>query len=203
MPLRLRAFVFHPLHLSGEGLGMGASNTKRQTTNNKPQMNYKASFDNLTKNVTIGVTILFAFIFLLPIIIIKDGSDNQNAIYTRVAMLLFYFITYGFSTKSYQLTPEEVIIRRLLGNVKIKRSEILSIEIIEKEQMGWIIRTFGVGGLFGYWGKFSSSKLGSMTWYATRKNRIILIKTINNKRFVITPDEMEQFVSDFNSSTIS
>jgi len=166
-------------------------------------MTYKASFDNSTKIITIGVTILFAFIFLLPIIIIKDGSDNQNAIYTRVAMLLFYFITYGFSTKSYQLTPEEVIIRRLLGNVKIKRSEILSVEIIEKDQMGWLIRTFGVGGLFGYWGRFSSSTLGSMTWYATRKNRIILIKTINNKRIVITPDEMEQFVADFNSSTIS
>jgi hypothetical protein len=166
-------------------------------------MTYKASFDNSTKIITIGVTILFAFIFLLPIIIIKDGSDNQNAIYTRVAMLLFYIITYGFSTKSYQITPDEIIIRRLLGNVKIKRSEILSVEIIEKEQMGWLIRTFGVGGLFGYWGKFSSSKLGSMTWYATKKNRIILIKTINNKRIVITPDEMEQFVSDFNSSTIS
>ena len=166
-------------------------------------MNYKASFDNLTKIVTIGVTILFAFIFLLPIIIIKDGSDNQNAIYTRVAMLLFYFITYGFSTKDYQLTQDEVIIRRLLGNAKIKRSEISSVEIIEKEQMGWLIRTFGVGGLFGYWGRFSSSKLGSMTWYATRKNKIVLITKINNKKIVITPDEAEQFISDFNSPFMS
>jgi hypothetical protein len=166
-------------------------------------MTYKASFDNLTKIVTIGVSILFAFIFLLPLIIIKDGSDNQNAIYTRVAMLLFYIITYGFSTKSYQLTQDEVIIRRLFGNVKIKRSEITSVEIIEKEQMGWIIRTFGVGGLFGYWGRFSSSKLGSMTWYATRKNKIVLITKINNKKIVITPDEAEQFISDFNSPFIS
>jgi hypothetical protein len=166
-------------------------------------MNYKASFDNLTKIVTIGVTILFAFICYAPIIIIKNGSEDRSPIYTVVALISVYLITYGFSTKAYELTQNEVIIRRLLGNVKIKRSEITSVEIIEKEQMGWIIRTFGVGGLFGYWGKFSSSKLGSMTWYATRKNRIILIKTINNKRFVITPDEMEQFVSDFNSSKIS
>jgi hypothetical protein len=166
-------------------------------------MTYKASFDNLTKITTIGVTILFAFIFLLPIIIIKDGSDNQNAIYTRVAMLLFYIITYGFSTKYYQLTPDAVIIRRLFGNVKIKRSEITSIEIVEKENMGWIMRTFGVGGLFGYWGRFSSSKLGSMTWYATRKNKIVLITKINNKKIVITPDEAEQFISDFNSPILS
>jgi hypothetical protein len=166
-------------------------------------MTYKASYDNLTKIVTIGVTILFAVIIFMPLIFITDGTSDQNAIYTRVALMAIYIITYGFSTKAYQITQDEVIIDRLFGNVKIKRSEITSVEIVEKEQMGWLIRTFGVGGLFGYWGKFSSSKLGSMTWYATRKNRIILIKTINNKRFVITPDEMEQFVADFNSSTIS
>ena len=166
-------------------------------------MTYKASFDNLTKIVTIGVTILFAFICYAPIIIIKNGSEDRSPIYTVVALISVYLITYGFSTKAYELTQNEVIIRRLLGNVKIKRSEITSVEIIEKEQMGWLIRTFGVGGLFGYWGRFSSSKLGSMTWYATRKNKIILIKTINNKRIAITPNEMEQFVSDFNSSTIS
>ena len=166
-------------------------------------MTYKASYDNLTKIVTIGVTILFAFIIFLPLIFITDGTSDQNAIYTRVALLAIYIITYGFSTKDYQITPDEIIVRRLLGNVKIKRSEISTVEIIEKDQMGWLIRTFGVGGLFGYWGRFSSSKLGSMTWYATKKNKIILIKTINNKRFVITPDEMEQFVADFNSSTIS
>ncbi len=166
-------------------------------------MTYKASFDNITKILTIGLTILFAFIIFLPLIFITDGTSDQNAIYTRVALLAIYIITYGFSTKDYQLTTDEIIVRRLLGNVKIKRSEILSVEIIEKEQMGWIIRTFGVGGLFGYWGRFSSSKLGSMTWYATRKNKIVLITKINNKKIVITPDEAEQFISDFNSPFIS
>jgi hypothetical protein len=166
-------------------------------------MNYKASYDNLTKIVTIGVTILFAFICFAPFIIIENGSADRNPIFTSVALISVYFISYGFSTKAYQLTQDEVIIRRLLGNVKIKRSEILSVKIIEKEQMGWLIRTFGVGGLFGYWGRFSSSKLGSMTWYATRKNKIVLITKINNKKIVITPDEAEQFISDFNSPYIS
>lgn len=166
-------------------------------------MNYKSSYDNLTKIVTIGVTILLAFIFFFPIIFIKDGSNDETSIYSRAVLISFYFITYGFSTKGYQLTQDEVIIQRLLGNVKIKRSEILSVEIIEKEQMGWLIRTFGVGGLFGYWGRFSSSKLGSMTWYATRKNKIVLITKINKKKIVITPDKAEQFIADFNSSAIS
>ena len=94
-------------------------------------MTYKASYDNLTKIVTIGVTILFAVIIFLPLIFITDGTSDQNAIYTRVALLAIYIITYGFSTKAYQITQDEVIIDRLFWNVKIKRSEILSVEIIE------------------------------------------------------------------------
>jgi len=166
-------------------------------------MTYKASFDNLSKIATIFYTILLAVIFVVPLNLITDESGDENAIFAIVAFMAFYIITYGFSTKDYQITPDEIIVRRLFGNVKIKRSEILSVEIKEKAQIGSMIRTFGNGGLFGYWGKFSSSKLGSMTWYATRKNRIILIKTINKKRIVITPDEMEQFVADFNSPFIS
>jgi hypothetical protein len=68
---------------------------------------------------------------------------------------------------------------------------------LDKEKIGWAIRTFGVGGLFGYYGKFANTKLGSMTWYATRKDRAILVRTIDNKKIILTPDEPEKFVADF------
>ena len=60
-----------------------------------------------------------------------------------------------------------------------------------------VIRTFGVGGLFGYYGQFYNSKIGSMTWYATRQNNTVLVRTIDNKNIVLTPDEPEKFVANF------
>ncbi len=68
--------------------------------------------------------------------------------------------------------------------------------MLDKEKIGWAIRTFGVGSLFGYYGKFANTKLGSMTWYATRKDKTVLVRTIDNKKIILTPDEPEKFVAD-------
>ena len=73
---------------------------------------------------------------------------------------------------------------------------------LTKKKLSWAVRIFGVSGLFGYWGKFSNTKLGSMTWYSTRRNNAVLITTIYNKKIVLTPNEPEKFVTEFNGQTI-
>lgn len=77
---------------------------------------------------------------------------------------------------------------------------MISAEVLEKDALYWSIRTFGVGGLFGYFGKFANAKLGNMTWYATRRDKTVLIKTAGNKKIILTPDDPNQFVADFNAS---
>lgn len=37
-----------------------------------------------------------------------------------------------------------------------------------------------------------------MTWYATRKDKTVLVQIINNKKIILTPDELEKFVANFN-----
>ena len=71
----------------------------------------------------------------------------------------------------------------------------MNVELLDKERLNGSIRTFGVGGLFGYWGRFANSKIGVMTWYATRRDNAVLITKFNNKKIVLTPDEPELFVS--------
>lgn len=161
-------------------------------------MRYKTSLDNLAKGITIGVTILFAFIIVGQYSIIKD-SGRAVPIYTTVALLLIYFIAFAFRPINYNLTLDKLIIHRLFMDVKIERNSIKSMELIDKEKISWSIRTFGVGGLFGYYGKFANTKLGSMTWYATRKDRMVLVRTIDNRKIILTPDNPDKFIADFNS----
>lgn len=52
-----------------------------------------------------------------------------------------------------------------------------------------MIRTFGVGGLFGNYGKFYTQGLGNITMYGTQNKNFILIKT-ENKKILITPDDL-------------
>lgn len=162
-------------------------------------MNYKASLDNTAKVITIGVTILFAVIIGGQYRITKELGD-MVPIYTSVALLLIYGISYAFSPINYRLTAQELIVHRFLTNATIDRQTIKSVDLIDRSQLNWSVRTFGVGGLFGYYGKFFNSKLGNMTWYATRKDKTVLITTMNNKKIIITPDKAEEFVAEFNQS---
>ena len=164
-------------------------------------MTYKTSLDNLAKVVTIVTTILFAAIIVGQFLLIKD-EGRSVPIFTTIILLLIYFGTFSFRPISYKLTDDKLIIHRPLSDIKIIRAEIEKVEQLDNEKLSWAFRVFGVGGLFGYWGKFSNTKLGSMTWYATRRNNAVLVTTIYNKKIILTPNEPEKFVIEFNGQTI-
>lgn len=161
-------------------------------------MTYKTSLDNLAKGITIGVTLLFASILIGQFSTIKNSGETL-AIITSIALLLSYLIAFAFRPINYSLTNDELIIHRLIWDVKIDRNKIKNVESLNKDKIGWLLRSFAVGGLFGYYGKFASTKLGRMTWYATRRNKTVLVQTIGNKKIIITPNDPEKFVMDFNS----
>ena len=164
-------------------------------------MTYKTSLDNLAKIVTVLTTIIFATIIIAQFSLLKS-EENSVPISTIVLLSLLYFGIFSFRPVSYKLTEENLIIHRPLSDIKIFRDEIRSVEQLDKSKLSWAMRIFGVGGLFGYWGKFSNTKLGSMTWYATRKTNIVLITTIYNKKIILTPNEPAKFVNEFHSTAI-
>ena len=161
-------------------------------------MTYKASWDNLTKIVTIGVTILFLGIFG-SLFISDEKPDAGSSVVIGVILLGTYLISYGFRPINYVVANGKLIIRRPFKEVVIEKSNIKSVEILEDERLRWTIRTFGVGGFFGYFGKFYNSKIGHMTWYATRRSKAVLLKTIHNKNIIVTPDEAADFVKQFDT----
>jgi hypothetical protein len=160
-------------------------------------MTYKTSLDNLAKLVTIVVSIVFAVIIVIQFSLINDEVQFVP-IFTTILFLIIYFGTFFFRPVSYILTPDQLIIHRPLSNIKILRTDIKTVEHIDKNDLKWSIRIFGVGGLFGYWGKFRNKKMGTMTWYATRRNNVVLVRTIHQKKIILTPNEPEKFVTAFN-----
>lgn len=95
----------------------------------------------------------------------------------------------------YEIRNNTLIIKRLAGNIRIKKQDILSVENMDEMHSGILIRTFGIGGYFGYFGKYRSSSLGALNLYATRKNHRILISTRHMGKIIITPDDINM-VSD-------
>ena len=160
-------------------------------------MTYKTSLDSWAKGITIVGTFLFLSIIFGQFAIIEK-SEKGIPIIIILTLIAIYFITFALRPINYSLSADALIIHRLYKDVKIDRKTIKLVEVLEKESLSWSIRTFGVGGLFGYFGKFANTKLGSMTWYATRRDRAVLVQTIDNKKIILTPDEPEIFVNDFN-----
>jgi hypothetical protein len=160
-------------------------------------MTYKATLDNLAKIVTIICTILFSII--IASMIWQSKGDLDLTYIAIITLILFtYILSYSFSPKNYSITDENLIINRLFSNKEIKLSSIQKVQELNNDELKWSLRTFGVGGLFGYFGKFWVGKLGSMIWYATKRNNAVLIES-GSKKIIVTPDDQEKFVNELKS----
>lgn len=75
-------------------------------------------------------------------------------------------------------------------------SDIEEIRSIEAGETGVGIRTFGVGGLFGYYGRFNYDKAGNLTQYATQSVNKVFIRTKQGKQIIITPNDKDRFIQE-------
>ena len=158
-------------------------------------MIYKASWDNSVKVITIGVTVLFLAILSMPLF---KKDDNVVGQFFLGAMIVFIYVgVYLFRPVNYKLTSDKLTIHRPFSDVNIDLSLTESVLLLEKGALKFKIRTFGVGGLFGNYGKFYNTHFGKMTWYATRMDRAVLVKTTDGKKIIVTPDDADGFVSQF------
>ena len=158
---------------------------------------FKAPLDKLSIGISIGIAALFLLIILL-----QTGPSGGGSIAAPlISSLLFggiYLMAYLYHPTAYEVSTDRLIICRPLSHVAIERSVIQSVNLLQASDMGAVIRTFGVGGLFGYFGKFASASIGKMTWYATRRDRYVWIKTHDGINIIVTPDDPEGFCSEFN-----
>jgi len=163
-------------------------------------MKYKASLDKLAKAISFLFVIISIFFLFFPNFFSIEEQEEVKIIFFVIPFLIFISILCFILKPSYYILEDEtIIIHRIFKDVKILRSDILKVELVPAEKLKWSIRTFGVGGLFGYFGKFYNRNIGSMTWYATQRENFVLIKTSKNN-IIITPDEAEDFVESYNKS---
>lgn len=165
-------------------------------------MQYEASWDKSVKIITTGVTVLFIGLGFMDFLPFSHPFDwKKSAIITSI-LIVTYVSAYIYRPLGYTITDNQVIIRRPWRSVIVERKSIKTAQIISKDQLKFTIRTFGVGGLFGYYGKFYNSVYGKMTWYLTRRDRLVLIKTVDNKTILLSPDEIDPFIKELGSTEL-
>ncbi len=145
-------------------------------------MSYNAPLDLTSKLITNIMIAIFLVLFAL----------QPLSPFTYI-MLPTLLITWGIHPTKYLITDNMVIIKRPFGNIRLAIGDITLIEQLGPEQMGFSIRMFASGGLFGYLGIFRSDKLGTYSMWSTNiKDQVLLI--VNGKKIVISPSNPQAFV---------
>ena len=148
---------------------------------------FKASRGMTIQIITIGVIILFVFIGYKSIlgIITSNGDLRTILLHSSILVLLFgtLLFCYLFAPQKYSIKGNEFIIHRPIFDKYFAIDSIKEIRQLDKSELKGMIRTFGVGGLFGSYGKFYNQTLGNVTMYATQnKNYIIILRLVKQNK---------------------
>jgi len=97
-----------------------------------------------------------------------------------------------FTIRGYALTPDTLLIHRLLWSTRVSLAELLSAEYLPGAMRG-SIRTCGNGGFFSVTGLYWSRLLGSYRAFVTDLQRTVVLR-FPGRTLVLSPESPEEFV---------
>ena len=156
------------------------------------QQHFPATFSPTVKLITrIVVIVLTAILITATIVTDEPTSISYVAVYF---FFLIMVITWGLHPQSYTVTPTTVIINRPFGNIKIPISKIQNATPITSEDIGIPWRIFASGGLFGYFGVFTSKNLGKHNMWCRNKDSMVLM-VVDEQIIIVSPDDPAGFIA--------
>jgi hypothetical protein len=145
-------------------------------------MQFRASYDTTTRLISAAVFIMFLGI----------AVDTSSLISEGVLALIFLGI-YAWSPTGYEIADGNVVIRRLIGNVRIPVSGIRDVRIATRDDLRGSMRVFGSGGVFGYYGRFRNGSETSQ-WYVTDRSHAVVLAT-DAGTVIVSPDYQSRFIA--------
>jgi hypothetical protein len=146
-------------------------------------VNFSAPYDSTTKVVSaitaVGLTIATV------------ASRNLIVGFLAAAVVI---LGYVFSPRSYAVIDRVIVVKGLIGDVRIPLDELKETRPVTPEDLKGVIRLWGSGGLFGYYGFFRTSKLGTCRWYVTNRRKMMVVVTAS-KTTLYSPDDVEGFIA--------
>ena len=101
-----------------------------------------------------------------------------------------------FMVRSYTITNDAILIRRLFWTTRLDRRDLKSAEAVPKAMKG-ALRTCGNGGGFSFTGWYWSKSLGFYRAFVTDLNRTVVLR-FAKRTVVVSPSDPEDFVQHLN-----
>ena len=162
---------------------------------------FKASLGttvNVTTVIIVGLFLLIgvALLLLFVLSLSEENFDRKSIMMPIVAIGLFGLLYWVLTERiiGYEVLNEGVKIIKGNDVQLIKKDLILEVKSIDYKDLRFSVRTFGIGGVFGFSGSFTNKKFGDMTWNFTSKDNLVMIVT-QKQKFVVSPDNRTLFIT--------
>ena len=152
-------------------------------------MHSTATLDKFAKIITVFILLLMLFILYQ----ILQRGEGSGTIWSGIVDSLLFFVAvfcYFYSTNGYSIYKDKLIVERPIGKKVIPLNNLRGIHDYKKIEKGFTIRTFGNGGLFGYFGYFNNDKIGRFKLYSTKRKDFYILD-FGKEKIGISPDDPE------------
>lgn len=96
--------------------------------------------------------------------------------------------------KCFTITPEGMRIDWPGRSRKLPRGAFTEMRLVTGTELGSLTRRFGMRGLLGCFGWFTSEYMGNMDAYVTRNDGLVYIRMKNRRPLLLTPETPEVFL---------
>jgi hypothetical protein len=153
----------------------------------QPEQSFASSYDLPSKIISASAIAVFAIAFIV----------TRNAL-VGVFELCVIVLAYLYSPQSYAVSGPTILIKRLIGTVRVPLEGIRDLRAGTPEDFRKCIRLWASGGLFGYYGSFKTARLGKCRWYVTNRSQSVIIVT-NERTVVLSPNDVPGFLASVQS----
>lgn len=144
-----------------------------------------------------GKTVIIMTVFYNAIIVacaIRPFWDHM--LWVEILMVFLFLLPMLFWPIRLKVSDDEIKIFRPVGPVKVPFADVKSVSFIEDGEQFFdkLIRTFGSGGVYGYWGWYKHEKHGKVRMFVTDMKHCFLVKLKNGKMFVVSSTKRQEIV---------
>lgn len=164
-----------------------------------PASSYKAEPDRTTVLLT-GLAVLLT---AAPLFYVVLSRHVGGAAFLGLLSGLLLAGAYRHAPTGYAVEFTSLVVRRACGDERIYLGDLREVRLVDMDEGAGPPRT-GAGGIFdlvanpgvfGVYGVFANATFGRHTWYATRRDDLVLLRTADHT-YVVSPNEPERLVEE-------
>lgn len=158
---------------------------------------------HLSNTVKIMSAVVIAIVIVAGIGVPLQGLMNSRydtERYISLGILLFIILIFVsvfiYAPKRISLSDEGLILYRGLGKVRLPYSEMADIRIYRPSDSVINIRTFGIGGVLGFIGRYYNKEIGHYISYVGDYSQAFLIQMKSGKKYVMSCNNAQEMVEE-------